>query len=100
MMPAVSPVDIHAARRQALFDAERNKLLGRAPPPSPVVARPWYDDPVAIGTLLLLVPPIGLAALWSSKRYSSDARWALTLMTALTLCLGAVLTIVVLALRP
>lgn len=92
--PAVSPADVHAARRHALHQEERNKLLGKVP-----AARAWYDDPVALGTALIFFPPIGLAALWSSKRYSSDARWALTLMTALTLCLGAVVTIVVLALR-
>lgn len=95
--PAVSPVQVHAAHRQALHELqqqERNKLLGKAVP-----ASAWYDDPVALGTLLIVCPPVGLAALWSSKRYSNDARWALTLMTALTLCLGAVLTIVILALR-
>lgn len=94
MMRAVSPSDVHADRRNALYALERNRLMGKASP-----ARPWYEDPIALGTLLILVPPIGLAALWSSKRYSNDARWALTLMTALTLCLGVVLVIVVVALR-
>ncbi len=47
----------------------------------------WWEDPVAIGSLLIVAPPIGLAAVWSSKRYSSDARWALTVMTALMMCL-------------
>jgi hypothetical protein len=94
MMPAISAEEAHAARRRALYAVEQAKVLGKVPPP-----RPWYEDPVALGTLLIVVPPIGLAALWSSKRYSNDARLALTLMTALTLCLGVVLTIAVLALR-
>jgi len=63
-----------------------------AAPPRPTGA--WYEDPVALGTLLLLVPPVGLAALWSSRRYSSDARWALTIMTALTMCLIAAVALV------
>lgn len=59
-------------------------------------AQAWWEDPVAIGSLLLLVPPIGLAAVWSSKRYSSDARWALTVMTALMMCLMSAIVIAVL----
>lgn len=48
---------------------------------------PWWEDPVALGSLLVLFPPMGLAVVWSSRRYSSDARWALTIMTALTMTL-------------
>jgi hypothetical protein len=69
------------------------------PPPRPTkAARPelpappsmtWWEDPIAIGTLLIVLPPLGLSALWSSRRYSTDARWALTVMTALTMCLAA-----------
>ena len=87
-----------------LFDAERKRLfaeaqrvaLGRKPFAKPAndVAEPsksrtWYEDPIAIGTLLILAPPIGLAIVWSSKRYASDARWALTIMTGLTMFLVA-----------
>ena len=96
MFAAISHEEVLAAKRRELYAAEKAKLLGKAPPAS---ARVWYDDPVALGTLLLVVPPIGLAALWSSKRYSSDARWALTIMTALVLCLGAAVTIAIVALR-
>jgi hypothetical protein len=79
----------------ALYAEERAKALGAAinTPPR------WYEDPVALGTLLIVMPPIGLAALWSSKRYSNDARWALTVMTALTLCLGAAIAVTILALK-
>ena len=57
----------------------------------------WWEDPVALGSLLILVPPVGLAAVWSSKRYSSDARWALTVMTALTMCLMTAVVIAALS---
>ena len=59
----------------------------------------WWEDPVAFGSLLILLPPIGLAAVWSSKRYSSDARWALTVMTALTMCLMSAILIAALAMH-
>ena len=65
-------------------DRARLEAYGR-PAAAPIQA--WYEDPVALGTLLIFAPPIGLAALWSSKRYSPDARWALTVMTGLTMCL-------------
>ena len=94
-MPARSLEDVLAANKRALYAAEQAKALGKKAP----AAQAWYEDPVALGTLLLMVPPIGLAALWSSKRYSNDARWALTVMTGLTLCLGAAVAIAVLALR-
>lgn len=62
------------------------------------IASPWWEDPIALGSLLILMPPIGLAAVWSSKRYSSDARWALTVMTALMMCLVASVSVAALAL--
>ena len=102
MFAAISPhdvvqhqQDVYAKNRAALYANEKAKLLNRPSSPS----NAWYEDPVALGTLLIMFPPIGLAALWSSKRYSNDARWALTVMTALTLCLGAAITVAVLALR-
>jgi hypothetical protein len=61
--------------------------------------QPWWEDPVALGSLLILVPPIGLAAVWSSKRYSSDARWALTVMTGLMMCLMSAILIAGLVMR-
>jgi hypothetical protein len=54
---------------------------------------------VAVGALLFLLPPVGLAAVWGSKRYSSDARWALTVMTALGMCLVSAIAIAGLATR-
>ena len=91
---AVSPEDV---RKKLMHDAQR-AAMGKRPiaPANDTNAlgavgasgpRAWYEDPIALGTLLILVPPIGLAAVWSSKRYSSDARWALTVMTGLTMFL-------------
>jgi len=91
LMPQVSPYEI---ARRALLAGERAKALGK-PTHEP---RAWYEDPVALGSLLILIPPIGLAALWTSKRYSSDARWALTVMTGLMMCLATSVAIA-LALR-
>lgn len=61
--------------------------------------RAWWEDPIALGSLLILCPPVGLAAVWSSKGYSSDARWALTIMTGLMMCLVTAIAIAALALR-
>lgn len=93
---AVRTEDVHGERKRALFAEEQAKLLGKAQPRPPAA---WYEDPIALGSILLLCPPIGLAALWSSKRYSSDARWALTIMTALTLCLAGGLGIALMLAR-
>lgn len=99
-----SIVDPRAAAQQAhaqhLQYAQRAAMaaagVGRvAAPANPRGA--WWEDPVALGSLLILVPPVGLAAVWSSKRYSSDARWALTIMTGLTMCLVTAIVIAVLA---
>lgn len=55
----------------------------RARAHAPVQGRAWWEDPIALGSLLVVVPPIGLACVWRSKHYSSEARWALTVMSAL-----------------
>jgi hypothetical protein len=90
--------DPNAAVKQAraiqLQNAQKAAVAAASQP-----AQAWWEDPVALGSLLILVPPIGLAAVWSSKRYSSDARWALTVMTALTMCLMTAVLIAVLAMR-
>jgi hypothetical protein len=93
MFPAVRPAD--SRKPHSLFEDERAKLIALE------TARPraWYEDPLAIGTLLIMCPPIGLAVVWSSKRYSSDARWALTVMTALMMCLASAIVITILALQ-
>jgi hypothetical protein len=75
------------------------KPAAAAPAQKQHEARAWWEDPVAIGSLLILLPPVGLAAVWRSKHYTTDARWALTVMTALTMCLVSAITIAILALR-
>ena len=82
------------ARAIQLQNAQRAAFAAASQP-----VQAWWEDPVALGSLLILVPPIGLAAVWSSKRYSSDARWALTIMTALTMCLMTAVLIAMLAMR-
>ena len=82
------------ARAIQLHNAQKAAVAAASQP-----AQAWWEDPVALGSLLILVPPIGLAAVWSSKRYSSDARWALTVMTALTMCLMTAVLIAVLAMQ-
>ncbi len=69
--------------------------IGADPKPPPQ----WWEDPIALGSLLILLPPVGLAAVWMSKRYSTDARWALTVMTALTMCLMSAIVIAALVMR-
>lgn len=82
----------HVQNAQKLAQQQAVAAAGKAP-------QQWWEDPVALGSLLILVPPIGLAAVWSSKRYSSDARWALTVMTALTMCLMSAILIAGLVMR-
>jgi hypothetical protein len=86
MFPAVHP---HHAKHNQHLEPTHKK---REP-------RQWFEDPLAIGSFLILCPPIGLAIVWRSKHYSSDARWALTVMTALTMCLSAAVMIAAIALR-
>lgn len=102
--PPAAPVPIPDVRRDprhhvramaAVNPADIARAAGRGLAREP---SSWWEDPVAIGALLLFAPPIGLAVLWSSPRYSNDARWALTVTTALTMSLVSAVMIV-LALR-
>jgi hypothetical protein len=56
-------------------------------------ARPWWDDPIAIGGLLVVVPPVGLAALWASRCFSREGRLAITAMMGLMLSLLTALAV-------
>lgn len=100
-LPAYSPQSLRDARvaAQQAYDhhvqnAQKAAAAAASRPPAA-----WWEDPVALGSLLLLVPPVGLAAVWSSKRYSSDARWALTVMTALMMCLVSAVVVAALTMR-
>jgi hypothetical protein len=83
-----------AQQAHAIHVQNAQKIAAAAAGKAPLA---WWEDPVALGSLLILLPPVGLAAVWSSKRYSSDARWALTVMTALTMCLMSAVIIAALA---
>lgn len=98
MFAALSPEDVESHQRRKLFVEAQRAAAAAASGKTAMQPRAWYEDPIALGTLLIMVPPIGLAALWSSKRYSSDARWALTVMTGLTLCLAAAVVVALSAL--
>lgn len=96
--PAYPPKQHPLAQRQqiqALHPYEKPAKLAEVPKAPPQ----WWEDPIALGSLLILLPPVGLAAVWTSKRYSSDARWALTVMTALTMCLMSAIVIAALVMR-
>ena len=100
-MPAYvpgAPVDPRAVQLAHALQVQNAQKAAAAAATSEA-PQAWWEDPVALGSLLILVPPIGLAAVWSSKRYSNDARWALTVMTALTMCLMSAVLIAALALR-
>lgn len=67
-------------------------------PPAPILvprhaSTSWWEEPLAVGVLLLVAPPVGLAALWASQRYERDARVALTVMTAFSMCLLTVIAV-------
>lgn len=110
---AVSPDEVAAQQKRRLYAEAQARLIqrpavmagGARPSVESIPAVPgvpsgaWYEDPVALGTLLILAPPVGLAALWASKRYSNDARWALTVMTGLVLCLATAIVIAVAMMR-
>ncbi len=80
-MPAVDPAMVHA--RASL----------------PAEPRAWWEDPIALGSLLVVAPPIGLACVWRSKNYSTDARWALTVMSVLVTCFAFSVVLALLVVR-
>lgn len=79
---------------EAAWRPERSRRVAPDATPTPPA---WWEDPIAIGSMLILLPPVGLAALWTSKRYSNDARWALTVVTALMLCLATAAAVAIAA---
>ena len=93
--PRMAAQQVHAMHVQNAQKLAQQQALAAAGKGAPQ----WWEDPVALGSLLILVPPVGLAAVWSSKRYSNDARWALTVMTALMMCLVSAIFIAALAMR-
>lgn len=96
IFPAIAAADVYDAHRRALIADERARLLEGPRKESPHAA-PWpqtLDSPMALGAMLFVVPPIGLAVLWTSPRYSREARWVLTVTTALMMCIATTLAVV------
>jgi hypothetical protein len=79
-------VDPHVMRMKGAADPRANE-------------RAWWEDPIALGTLLIVLPPVGLACVWGSKHYSNDARWALTVMSALLTCFAGAVVLALLVTR-
>ena len=82
-------------QRHARNPANDVRMMPARPVPQNHRAAPpkgdWWEDPLALGLLLVLAPPVGLACAWTSRRYSNEARWALTVMTTLMMAIvGAV----------
>ena len=103
--PAPGPVPAWKPVRQQQQDARIAKvdphvmrMRGAAIDPR-ASERAWWEDPIALGTLLIVVPPIGLACVWRSKHYSNDARWALTVMSALLTCFAGAVVLALLFVR-
>jgi hypothetical protein len=61
--------------------------------------RAWWEDPIALGTLLIVMPPLGLVCVWASNRYSNDARWALTMMSIILTCIAGAIALALLFAR-
>ena len=49
---------------------------------------PSLEDPVSVGILLAVVPPVGFMMLWGSSRYSRDAKIAITALMTVFMVLG------------
>ena len=98
---ADEPIKAHARNPEKdarMMKAVRPAAL-RAKAEAYADGRAWWEDPIAIGTLLILAPPIGLACVWRSAHYSNDARWALTIMSALMTCFAGGILLAVLFIR-
>lgn len=102
----VAPHKRNPAKDVRLFPAYASPARESAAPLAPAVAArrndvrgAWWEDPIAIGSLLVVAPPIGLAAVWSSRRYGNDARWALTVMTGLLMCLVSAVVVALIVAR-
>lgn len=88
------------ARQMKAFDPHVARMRQSSAPLVPAgLESAWWEDPVALGVLLLVLPPVGLACVWNSKRYSNDARWALTAMSTLLTCFAGAVVLALLLTR-
>jgi hypothetical protein len=87
-------------RQMHAFDPHVARMRHSAGPLVPAgLERAWWEDPIALGTLLIVCPPVGLACVWGSKHYSNDARWALTVMSTLLTCFAGAVVLALLVTR-
>lgn len=86
----------HSSRPPAMKAAavQRAAAVGRGA--RVAIAPAWWEAPPIVGAMLVLLPPAGLAAVWSHRQYTKDAKWALTVSTMLFMVLGVVLTVALL----
>jgi hypothetical protein len=47
---------------------------------TPVTMQPWWTQPLLVGLLLLVLPPLGLYLLWSSDRFPHASRVRVTVI--------------------
>lgn len=88
------------ARQMKAFDPHVARMRHSSSPLVPAgLERAWWEDPIALGTLLIVLPPVGLACVWGSKHYSNDARWALTVMSSLLTCFAGAVVLALLVSR-
>ncbi len=98
MPPSMGPAIARAAERvRTNPDLFRPPLRKRNTPPESLLERGHhgsqrrgsrFEDPVSVGILLAVVPPIGFMMLWGSSRYSRDAKIAITALMTVFMVLG------------
>jgi hypothetical protein len=87
-------------RQMKAYDPHVARMRQSSSPVVPAgLERAWWEDPIALGTLLIVLPPVGLACVWGSKHYSNDARWALTVMSSLLTCFAGAVVLALLVTR-
>ena len=68
--------------------------LGKPARRVPRTASPRLYDPLAIGLLMTVMPPVGVPLLWASHRFTREAKIALTLYATFMTAVLATLAIV------
>ncbi len=101
MDPSMRPAAARAAERvRTNPDLFRPPLRRRNTPPESLIERgkhgqhgssrgsSRFEDPVSVGILLAVLPPVGFMMLWGSSRYSRDAKIAITALMTVFMILG------------
>ena len=60
---------------------------------APQAVEPWFGTPMAVGLLMLFLPPLAVTLVWCTPRFDATARMALTLFGALVTALMGVVAI-------